>query len=299
MSKIKFSLVIPVAPWRNPEILKSLSTLKYDKNKYEIIVEKGKNASENRNKGIQRSLGETIVFLDDDAIIKEDYLEKLEKFLTQHPNIDVVGGPQLSPKPKNMFERFSGMVLASNFGAFRVNKRYKETKLETNANEIYLTSANLCVKKIIFNRIGGFNKNLWPGEDPEFIVRAKKAGMRIAYNPELIVYHKRRGDFAGYCKQIFKYGFTRPRLNRISGETKFFFLIPMIFSIYFLLLPLLSLINIIFIIPLIAYLLLSVIFSVYDSARNGSVTSFFVLPFLYLFTHLSYGIGMLVGYFAR
>src|SRR3989338_9949342 len=108
MSKIKFSLVIPVAPWRNPEILKSLSTLKYNKNKYEIIVEKGKNASENRNRGIRKASGDTIVFLDDDATIKEDYLEKLEEFLEKHPNVDVVGGPQLSPKTKNMFEKFSG-----------------------------------------------------------------------------------------------------------------------------------------------------------------------------------------------
>src|SRR3989344_6227344 len=227
MSKIKFSLVIPVAPWRNPEILKSLSNLKYNKNKYEIIVERGENASENRNKGIGKASGDTIVFLDDDAIIKEDYLEKLEKFLEKHPDVDVVGGPQLGPKPKNMFERFSGIVLTSNFGAFKVNKRYRKTHMEINADEIYLTSANLCVKKIVFNRIGKFDTNLWPGEDPEFIVRAKKAGMRIAYDPEIIVYHKRRGDFASYCKQIFKYGFTRPRLNRISGETKFFFLIPM------------------------------------------------------------------------
>ena len=293
----RFSLIIPIAPWRNPEILKSIDKLDYLKKDFEVIVEKGKNPSKNRNNGIKKSKGEILIFLDDDATINKDYLNKIEDFFKEYKEIDIVGGPQLTPKEDNFFAKISGIVLTSNFGAFKVNKRYKKGKIVLDVDETSLTSANLCIKKEVFNKIKGFDVSLYPGEDPELLDRAKKTGLKLAYNPEIIIYHKRRSNFSSFCKQIFKYGFVRPKKNKISKGTPLLFIIPMVFTIYFMFIPLLTLINFLFFIPFFAYVFLALIFSFYDSMSNRTLIGFFILPFLYLFTHLSYGIGMLAGYF--
>lgn len=295
----KFSLIIPVAPWREAEILKSINNLDYPKKKFEVIVEKGKNPSENRNNGIKKSSGEILVFLDDDATIEKSYLNKIENFFKEHKEIDIAGGPQLTPDEDNFFARISGIVLTSNFGAFKVSKRYKKTKLVLDVDETFLTSANLCIKKEVFNKINGFDVSLYPGEDPELLSRAKKEGLKLAYSPEIIIYHRRRANFSSFCKQIFKYGFVRPKKNKISKGTPLLFAIPMFFALYFIFLPLLTLISFLFFIPFFAYVFLALIFSLYDSITNKTLVGFFILPFLYLFTHLSYGIGMIAGYFNR
>lgn len=294
---MRFSLVIPVAPERDAKILDSIKEIDYPKKDFEIIVKNGKNPSENRNKGIEKAKGEFVVFLDDDASVKKDYLKKIKNFFDRYPVIDIVGGPQLTSKDENFFAKMSGIVLTSNFGVYKIRKRYVSEKINCDADETFLTSANLCARKNVFKKIGGFNTNLFPGEDPEFIFRAKKAGLKIACNPEMIIYHKRRGDFSSYCKQIFSYGFTRPKKDKISGKTNLLFLIPLIFSVYFLLLPTLFLLNYFLLIPLIMHAFLSIIFSVCNSLRNKSFLGIFMLPFLYLFTHLAYGLGMLAGYF--
>lgn len=292
----KFSLVIPIAPWRNAEIIDSIKQVDYDKNKFEVIIEKGTNASENRNNGIKKSKGEWVIFLDDDALIDKSFLKNAEEFIKSNPDVSIFGGPQLNPEKEGLFEKISGIALTSNFGAFRVNKRYKKGGESFNADETYLTSANLCVKKEVFKKIGNFNIFLYPGEDPEFISRAKKFGLKIAYTPKIIIFHKRRDNLKSFCKQIFNYGLVRPKRNKIIQETKFLFLIPMFFIIYFLFLPILILLNKLFIIPLLIYVILSILFSLYDAITNKNLISFFVLPFVYLVIHISYGFGMLVGY---
>lgn len=299
MKKIKFSLIIPVAPWRDAEIVNSIKELDFPKNNYEIIIQKGKNPSDNRNIGVKKSKGEILVFLDDDAIISKDYLKKLSKFLKKYPKIDIIGGPQLTPKDDRFFAKISGIALMSNFGAFKVNKRYKKGELNFNAGETELTSANLCVKKKVFEKIDGFNINMYPGEDPEFIFRAKNFGFKVAYNPEMIIYHRRRPNLLSFFGQFFKYGLVRPKRNKILKDSKLFFMIPMFFSLYILFLCILIIINKIFLIPLEIYLILSLIFSAYDSIKHKNIIAFFILPFLYLVIHLSYGIGMIIGYIKR
>jgi len=293
---VKFSLVIPVAPTRGAEILESIKEMDYPKKDFEVIVEKGLNPSENRNNGAEKSKGEFIIFLDDDAFIDKNYLTNVEKFLKKYPKIDIVGGPQLTPEHDGNFAKISGIALTSSFGAFKVNKRYQEGKINFEVDETVLTSANLLVKKNSFKKIGGFDLNLFPGEDPEFIQRAKKMKFKIAYNPEMKIFHKRRPNYNLFCKQFFKYGLVRPKVNKILQQHKIIFLIPMLFSIYILFLPSVFLFSKFFILPFFLYIFMTIFFSAKDSFSNKNIFSFFLLPFLYFSIHLSYGIGMIVGY---
>jgi GT2 family glycosyltransferase len=299
---MKFSLVIPVALYRDAEILKSIEKLEISKKDYEVIVERGTNPSENRNKGFEKSKGKIIVFLDDDAILEKDYLTKVDEFLEKHPEIDVVGGPQLSPKDEKGFAKISGYALASKFGAWKLSNRYTSQKEVLDVDETSLTSANLICKRKVMEKIK-FSPDLFPGEDPKFISDVKREGFKVAYSPEIILYHRRRATVEELIKQIYKYGKARPAKESLKETIKKpFFLVPSLFVIYLIslvILPLVVYTKGTLLLPLFIYIILIIFFAFYDSIKNKDVISLFVLPFIYPMIHISYGIGMIAGYLKK
>ena len=53
-NKMRFSLIIPVAPYRNAEILNSVKELDYPKRDFEVLVEKGVGASKIGMRGLKK-----------------------------------------------------------------------------------------------------------------------------------------------------------------------------------------------------------------------------------------------------
>jgi succinoglycan biosynthesis protein ExoA len=304
---MKFSLIIPLAPGRNAEIINSIKEINYPKKDYEIIVKEGLNPSENRNNGAKEAKGKIMAFLDDDAVIDKNLLKNAEEFFDNHEAIDIVGGAQLTPEWQRGFAKISGYAFSSKFGAWKMETRYSQQKLNLNADETMLTSANLFCKKEVMKKIQ-FDSKLFPGEDAKFIEDAKKAGLRVAYSPELVIYHKRRETVETLIKQIASYGRTRTQKESLWQTLKMpFFLMPSLFCIYIIslfIINLLILLNFISImgllfLPLIFYLSLSLLFSAYESIKNKDLRSMFILPFIFFLIHTSYGIGMIQGYLKK
>ena len=313
---MKFSLIIPVAPERNAEIIESIKKLNYPKNEFHVIVIRGKNPSINRNKGAEKAIGEFIVFLDDDAVLDEDYLINVEEFFKRHPEIDIVGGPQLTPEDDRGFAKISGYALSSKFGAWKLASRYSSHKEEYDADETSITSANLVCKRKVIEKIK-FDSDLFPGEDPKFISDAKKLGFKIGYSPYFILYHRRRANIKGLIKQIFNYGKVRPVKEKFFETLKNpFFLVPSAFFIYLVLLIISIIINpqitgaiigtderfslnFLWFLPLIAYIVLIILFGIGDSIKNKDYKAIFILPLIYPLIHLSYGYGMIYGYLKK
>src|SRR3989338_9411409 len=150
---MKFSLVVPLAPDRDAPIIESIKKLDYPKNEFHVVVVKGLNPSANRNRGAEKAKGDIIVFLDDDALVEKNYLKEAEKFFNEHPEIDIVGGPQLSPFDEIGFAKISGYALSSKFGAWDVSHRYSLRDKNFNANETMTTSANLLCRKSVMDKI--------------------------------------------------------------------------------------------------------------------------------------------------
>src|SRR4030043_214502 len=140
----------------------------FSKKNYGIIIERGPNASDNRNRGFKKSRGQIIVFLDDDGIVDKDLLKNAEKFFKEHPEIDIVGGPQLTPKDEKGFALVSGYTLSSKFGGWNTSSRYEKKKLNLNADDTFLTTAVMFCKKNVFEKVR-FDENLFPGEDSKFV----------------------------------------------------------------------------------------------------------------------------------
>ncbi|MBI2448954.1 glycosyltransferase [Candidatus Pacearchaeota archaeon] len=288
----KLSLIIPIGPNRK---LYALDSIKKQNEKINTIIEEGSNPSENRNNGIKKSKTKLIGFINAHSILPEKWASEVIKFFGEHPNIDIVGGPQLTSKNDPIFERASGYALSSVFGAAEASTRYKIKELNLNANEKHLTSANLICKRKVAEKIK-FDESLWPGEDPRFLSDAKNYGFKIAYSPDIVVYHKRRGTFNGLIKQIFNYGLTRPKKEGLKETIKKpIFLVPSLFLLYIIFLPILIMIHFMFVIPLILYWILNFSFSLYEGIKNKEIVSVFLLPILFFVIHISYGLGFLYG----
>jgi len=313
---MRFTLVIPVAPERDAEIIDSIKKLEYSRKEFHVVIVRGRNPSDNRNRGVDNALGKYIIFLDDDGVIEKDYLNKVDEFLFKHPEIDVIGGPQLTPKDDAGFAKISGYALSSYFGAYKISNRYSCNEENCDVDETCLTSANLICKIDVMKNVK-FDTKLFPGEDPKFIADCKKYEFKIGYSPEIILYHRRRPNISGLIKQIFNYGKVRPQKESFFETLKMpFFFVPSLFLIYLIFLLGSVLINpsitgnvigigslnmfeFWWFLPLIVYIFLMIVFGIYDSIGNKDGKSFWKLIFIYPIIHLSYGAGMIWGYLKK
>lgn len=294
----KFSVIIALAPSRDAEVLRSLQLVDYDGRKIELIIKKGLNPSDNRNEGVQSAKGEILAFIDDDAIVDKNIFKNAEGFFSNHPEIDLVGGPQLTPENDGFFAKTSGFVLESYFGTHAMSCRYKKCRENLDADETCITSANCFIRRSSFLKTSGFNPALYPGEDPEFFTRIKKEGLKLAYSPSIVVYHRRRDTFKGFCKQFYKYGKTRCLKEKLNQQkTGLLFLMPMLFILYVVLGGFLGFLHAAFLLPLLLYFFIDFLVSLWIGLHRGlhRIPLLFLLFFL---LHASYGLGML-GYFLK
>ncbi len=292
MRNVRLSVIVPLGAKRENYVQGSL---KEQRDKVNILIEIGPNPSENRNRGIKKIKTEFVGFMNGHTIAPNNWSFNVINFFLNNPEIDIVGGPQITSKDENNFGRICGYALSSPFGSGGVYKRYCGKKTIFNADESHLTSANLICRKKVFEKVR-FDESIYPGEDPKFISDAKFTGFKIAYSPEIIVYNKRRENLISLAKQIFNYGKTRPKKEKfIVTLKKPYFVIPTLFFLYLLFLPTLAIFNKLFFIPVILYFMLMVIFTIIESIKNKDTLAIILLPFIFFIIHMSYGGGFLYG----
>ena len=79
-------------------------------------------------------------------------------------------------------------------------------------------TCNYFIKKEAVSEIK-FHDTLWPGEDVEFDIRLLKAGHKILYSPDVVVWHHRRSRPMAFLKQMFNYGKTRAQVTRMHPSS--------------------------------------------------------------------------------
>jgi cellulose synthase/poly-beta-1,6-N-acetylglucosamine synthase-like glycosyltransferase len=248
-----------------------------------------------RNIAIQNAEGQILYFLDDDVAVEKGTFQKaLEKF-EAYPEVDVVGGPNLTPSDSSLFQECSGLALASPFGTASVRYRYASKGAERIADEKSLILCNLAIRKRIFHEEGlAFNENVSCNEENILLQQIDAKKMKMLHVPDLVVYHERRSTPSGFWKQIFKYGRGRGQNIRLLPRTfSFPFAIPSLFILFIAISPVLP--QKLALATFLLYFILSLGFSFYISMRERRITYFACLSFLFPLMHISYGLGFLFG----
>lgn len=183
-------------------VLDTNSKFKFDKNV--IILTSGpKTIGYKRNLAIKYVDTKYICFIDSDAYPKNAWLNKSLKLLNQK-NIGAIGGPNLSPKTKDI-EKI--LVARSRRNSIvTLNPKVKSDKTKEHIIS-FLPSCNLIVKKNLFKKIKGMDNRLYSGEEISLNYNIKKLGYKMKFSPSIKVYHIDR-NFKHFARQRFIYGST-------------------------------------------------------------------------------------------
>jgi glycosyltransferase involved in cell wall biosynthesis len=274
------------------EIIKKYSS---QYNFIKLIKNEKKFVPHGLNKAIKLAQSEFIVRMDVHSSYPENYISELIRYMIKL-NADNAGGVVIA-KPideKSPVEQCIAHILAHPFGVgnslFRTySGKEKIIKVDTVPFG--------CYRRNLFEKIGYFNENLIRNQDYEFNQRLKQAGGKIYLITDLKVYYHPRRKLLEYLKNMFMNGKWGPLTVYYSKNLKSLSLrhfIPMFFTLYIILSPLLSSFSYWFLIPLFLYLIMSFLVAFSISIKQKS-PFYLCLPILFFLTHLSYGMGSLFG----
>lgn len=200
---------------------------------FRYFVETQQGLSFARNRGIQESRGDTLVFLDDDSYIQPNYLLNLQHQLETFPNADAFGG-KIDP----VFESGEAPKWLSKWNYSWVSAIDMGDKVCPFEGKAFPIGANMGISKAMLSRIGVFNtelgrskKNLMGGEEKDLFERIRQQGGNIYYFPDVIVQHvippsrttkeyvKRLGEGVGRSERIRTLGKSKWKyLKRLFSE---------------------------------------------------------------------------------
>lgn len=200
---------------------------------FHYFVETSQGLSFARNRGIKESRGETLLFLDDDSYIQQDYLKNLQRQLNDHPEADAFGG-KIDP----IFESGEAPKWLSKWNYSWVSAIDIGDKVCQFEGKAFPIGANMGIRKAMIEKTGVFNtqlgrskKNLMGGEEKDLFERIRQQEGLIYYFPDVIVNHvipptrttkdyvKRLGEGVGRSERIRTLGVSKWKyLKRLVSE---------------------------------------------------------------------------------
>lgn len=175
----------------HPDVLKDIKEI-HPEVKWCQFIPKIVNKSsipEQRNYGVQQASGDVIVFIDANCIPVSGWLTKLTASILSGEE-DVASGP---------------------FGSVNTSSRIIFVKGSPYKYETSSSTGNLVFRRVVWERVGGFDENFLYGSDIDFTWRCVDAGYRIRSVPDAAVSHD-WGTQTENLKRYFKYGKARADL---------------------------------------------------------------------------------------
>ncbi|MGC8645187.1 MAG: glycosyltransferase [Thermoplasmata archaeon] len=159
-----------------------------------ILSKKEGRRSVGRNECIKLSTGLKLVFLDSDTVVSHDWGERI----MDHLHEDIVAGRIVQKSG----ERWADLARVPMF---------------VDGNDVTYPSNNLMYSREVIERIGLFDEDFDTAEDIDLNIRAVKAGFKIRYAEDLVVYHFPRSSFSSLIRQSYYDGVGRRLIRRKHG----------------------------------------------------------------------------------
>ena len=224
MNEILFSVILPTYNRREQLIrcLSSIAVCSFDRDRFEIIVVNDGGAAIDdialdpqfalvplrivsqpnggpaaaRNFGSAIARGRSLVFIDDDCIALQDWLERLEEAVSRFPR-SLIGGKTVNVLRHNAFSQASQSL---------VDYVYHYYNDEGADRTCFFASNNLTVDARMFAETGGFDESFRTAEDRDFCRMWKAKGWAFHYVPGIVVHHWHHLTMRSLQKQHFSYG---------------------------------------------------------------------------------------------
>jgi GT2 family glycosyltransferase len=249
-----------------------------------LIDNPDKTATHGFNTAYKHAKGKYIAFVGAHAEYDNDYFKQALSYLEKN-ECDAVGGPLNQAGKGNQGEAIA-LVMSSKFGV-------GNTEFRTMKQKMYVDSVAFAVyKREVFEKAGLMDTSLRVNQDDEFHYRLNKLGFRILMVPEMRAKYYVRNNLKSLFKQYFNYGLYKPLVfKKVGGNVRLRHLIPSLFFLYCLFLPLVFILPIV-VIPVILYFIIITLASFsFNTNITVKLLSIPVFPVL----HISYGMGFLLG----
>lgn len=158
---------------------------------FRYFIETQQGLSYARNRGVNESRGDILIFVDDDATVFENYLTAIDKFFDDYPNAAACGGP-IRP----VYENGEPHWLSHYTNALIGGALYEGDAIKPFKRGKYPGGGNSAFRKEVFDKYGLFNVDL--GRKPGSLMGAEEKDLysRISagkdvfyYLPQMGIYH--------------------------------------------------------------------------------------------------------------
>lgn len=140
-----------------------------------------------RNAGIKIAKGEILAFTDSDCIPAYDWIEQGTKALNL--GVDLVAGKV------NLFYKNKKLNFAE------IYEKAYAFRQDINASKGVSVTANLIVKRSVFEKIGYFDSSLLSGGDFNWTKRATTRGYRLKFFEKVIINHPSRNNLSSLIQK--------------------------------------------------------------------------------------------------
>lgn len=149
--------------------------------------------AKNRNQAADISTGDILLFLNDDIVLSQEHLQKME-ILFQSNDIDVCifHNRYLSQMVNQCDQELSNIYYIDRQHNLKYDYPIMRNKHLIRSRYPWGETNLLCyaVRAVVFSEISGFDEQLaiYAGSDADFVYRLYKKGRKIVYPPEMYVY---------------------------------------------------------------------------------------------------------------
>lgn len=177
-----------------------------------IRLKKNCGADSARNIGVLYSVGPLIAFTDDDCIVPPDWLSEFNKEFDADPKISGVGGYKMPRSTRKNLDIYHKFLMWGHFTSPHI--RTKEPSLSSNRCGL---TANVCYRRDIFEKYGGFNFYFKRIGFEEFKIRLRKSGLKLLYEPKMVE-HFAYFTFQEHILKLFPQSLSRYLLHKLYPD---------------------------------------------------------------------------------
>ncbi len=161
---------------------------------------------QNFNLGINKSRKDTLVFINDDCIVKHNFVQRIKVEHHRHPHAVVQGMTYSLPK-NNIYAEITG----DNYRNWiAINHKDALSNLMST-----IDNKNVSISRGVFRRVGYYDEAFTRGsEDIEFGFRLAQLGIPIIFDPSIVVYHYERSTFFGFVNQHIRFALSESIVDR-------------------------------------------------------------------------------------
>lgn len=175
-----------------------------------------------------------ILYLDSDVVVEKDMLEHLVTSLNANPKIGIVTPMILYLENKNWVNQAGANV---NLITGKVTVGWGPRKDFLEAKEVQNSGTAMLIRRSVIDKIGGFDDWFLCYFDPDFCLRAKKAGFATWYEPKAVCYHDQSKDPSVWRPRVLSRAYLLGRnrvlfMRRHGNMATFTLFLPMIMAYY-------------------------------------------------------------------